>query len=107
MARARKATVPKITEKQFQRQVLELARILHWEAYHTHDSRRSNPGFPDLVLVRDVEGDRRVIFVELKSESGLLRPEQRRWLDLLERAGCAVHVWRPSMWAEIEKVLGA
>ncbi len=42
----------KLYEKPFQAQVVELARLSGWLTYHTHDSRRSQSGFPDLVLVR-------------------------------------------------------
>src|SRR5688572_19177552 len=40
------------TERAFQAQVVKYARLMGWTAYHTHDSRRSQAGFPDLVLVR-------------------------------------------------------
>ena len=42
-----------MTEKKFQAAVLQIANMYGWLAYHTHDSRRSAPGFPDLVLVRN------------------------------------------------------
>jgi len=41
-----------ITEKDFMRQVMELAKLYGYLAYHTHNSQRSQPGFPDLVLLR-------------------------------------------------------
>lgn len=40
-----------VMEKVFQAQVLDLAHLSGWLCYHTHNSRRSAPGFPDLVLV--------------------------------------------------------
>lgn len=92
-----------LTEKQFQAQVLQLASLSGWRCYHTFDSRRSSPGFPDLVLVRPP----RLLLVELKTDQGRLRPEQAAWLDVL--AGCEdapeVHLWRPSSWGEIEATL--
>ena len=39
-----------VTEKAFQTAVVELAELCGWKVYHTYDSRRSAPGFPDLVL---------------------------------------------------------
>ena len=48
-----------MTEKEFQRLVVDYATLHGWMHYHTHDSRRSTPGFPDLVLVRE-----RIIFAE-------------------------------------------
>lgn len=53
-----------MTERQFQPQVVQLARLCGWLIYHTFDSRRSAAGFPDLCMVR---GDR-CLFVELKSD---------------------------------------
>lgn len=91
-----------VTEKDFQATVLELARVLGWRCYHTHDSRRSEPGFPDIVAVRPP----RVIYAELKTERGRLTPTQRDWLSLLKGCpGVEAHVWRPSKWPEIEAVL--
>ena len=82
-----------MSERQLQDQVLELAQIRGWLVYHTHDARRSQPGFPDLVLLRD-----RVVFVELKSQLGQLTPSQLEWLTRLWDVGAEAHVWRPSDW---------
>jgi hypothetical protein len=79
-----------LTEKQWQRQLVDLARQLGWTVYHTYDSRRSQPGFPDLVLVRD-----RVLYVELKREQGRLTDAQAGWLDKLRAAGAEAYCWRP------------
>ena len=91
-----------VSEKQFQAQILQLANLTGWLTYHTHDSRRSQAGFPDLVLVRPPV----VLFAELKSEGGRLRPEQEAWLEAL--GGCetvGARLWRPSDWPEIEEIL--
>lgn len=63
-------------EKELQSSLIELARSLGYRVYHTHDSRRSEPGFPDLILVRD----RRLVAIECKSATGKLSPEQIAWL---------------------------
>lgn len=93
----------RISEKQFQAQVLGLARYSGFLVYHTHDPRRSQPGFPDLVLVRPP----RLIFAELKSEEGRIRPEQREWLEAL--SGCTEapesYLWRPRNLEEIQNLL--
>ncbi len=90
------------TEKNFQAQVLELACLSGWLCFHPFDSRRSAPGFPDLCLVRPPL----VLFVELKSEGGKLRPEQREWLELLSRCeGVEARLWRPGDWPEVEETL--
>jgi len=71
--------------------VRQTCRTLGLLCYHTHDSRRSERGFPDLVIV----GAERVIYRELKSARGRVRPEQRAWLDALTAAGQDADVWRP------------
>lgn len=80
-----------------------------WLVYHTFDSRRSQPGYPDLTLVRASDG--RLIHVELKRERGTFRPEQVIWLgelrEVARERGTEVYTWRPSDWlsGEIERVL--
>jgi len=101
------ATLPFVTEAAFQRHVIDQARSLGWgvtlsarkamlaeaaqygvEAppldgliYHPHYSLGSEPGWPDLTLVR--RRDRRLIFAELKSEKGVLSARQAEVLELL------------------------
>ena len=59
------------------------------EPYHTHDSRRSPAGFPDLVAV--VEGT--LWCIEVKAEHGKLSPEQVDWADALVGLGRPVRFW--------------
>ena len=42
-----------VTEKEFQAVVVEYAQRLGYMVYHTYDSRRSQRGFPDLVMVKE------------------------------------------------------
>jgi len=93
-----------VTEAQLQSMVLDCARWAGYLAYHTHDSRRSRPGFPDLVLVHTTTG--RLIFAELKSDKGRIRPEQDVWLQHLGKLHEA-YLWRPVHWQTgvIRKVL--
>jgi len=104
-----------MTEEQLLRNIVDAARKLGWAEYHTHDSRSSQSGFPDLVLVRKAahngEGRGRVIFAELKRQNGKLTDAQRWWLEALAsvmavRAGARksveAHVWRPRDWLEGE-----
>ncbi len=91
-----------ISEKEFQAAVLVKAKRNGWLVYHTHDSRKSEAGFPDLVLVRGS-----VIFAELKSETGKPTAGQLKWIDALHIAGAEVCCWRPSDWKEIVERLGA
>ena len=89
------------SERDFQRSVVELAELYGWMIYHTYDSRRSNPGFPDLVMVRD----NRVIFAELKTMKGKVTKHQERWLEALAKTQVEVRLWRPSDINDIEEVL--
>lgn len=83
------------SEKQFLGQLRQAAGWLGWRCYHTHDSRRSEAGFPDVVLVRPPS----VIFAELKTDSGRLTPLQREWLEDLKACDRVEAVlWRPSDW---------
>ena len=81
-----------VSEKQFQAQILQLANLTGWLTYHVYDSRLSAAGFPDLVLCRPPL----VLFAELKSEAGRLRPEQEAWLEALRGCGSVgARLWRP------------
>lgn len=62
--------------------------LLH---YHTHRSQRSEPGFPDSVIV----GSRGILFRELKSDVGRPSAEQVRWLHRLGQAGADAGIWTP------------
>lgn len=105
LAEHRERTVLNWTEKQLQQQIIGLARTLGWWTHHHYDSRRSAPGWPDLVLLRDD----RALFVELKAEKGRLSPDQRHVLDMIAHAGLDAHIWRPRHWNDgsIHQALGA
>lgn len=79
-----------LTEDQFQQQVTDLCDYLGLLWYHTHDSRRSNSGFPDLVIVGVG-----VVYAELKTQKGKVSPTQYDWLTALDEAGQEAYVWRP------------
>lgn len=89
------------SEAEFQRQVIELAKAIGYRVYHTHDSRRSETGFPDLCLV----GRGRVLFAELKFGAGRLTAVQAGWLEAIRAAGTPAFEWRPADWPEIVKTL--
>ncbi len=103
--------VGKLTEAAFTRMVLRFARLHGWQSSHFRPAMLKNgqwrtavsgdgKGFPDIVLVRE-----RVIFIELKTESGKLSPEQEQWIAVLKKAKQEVYVWRPNQWQEIERTL--
>ena len=92
----------RITEKMFQQAVVDYARYRGWATYHTYNSRRSEPGFPDLVLLKG----ERLLFAELKTMRGRVSPAQELWAVRLKSAAAPVYLWRPNMWPQIEQVLG-
>lgn len=87
--RRREAAV--MSENDLLSKVRGLAATLGWLVYHTHDSRRSEPGFPDLVLVHGA----RLLYRELKTAKGKVTPEQAAWLGALSDARADVGIWRP------------
>lgn len=101
-----------LSEKQFQQQVIELARRLGWHVWHVSDSRRfvggrafGDPlaaGLPDLIMIRPP----RVVFIELKTNKGRVRPSQKETLALLDQcAGVEVYLIRPRDWEKLVAIL--
>ena len=92
-----------ISEANLQASIIELATLYGWLVYHTHDSRRSKEGFPDLCMVRG----NRLIFAELKSARGKVSDEQKDWLDRLGCTGTEAYVWWPADWLDgsVDRVL--
>jgi hypothetical protein len=99
-------------EQSFQAVVVDVARLAGWRVAHFRAARTAKgwrtpvtadgAGWPDLVLVRPP----RIIFAELKSESGQLRDRQCEWLDVLRLLPeVEVYVWRPSDWDELVEIL--
>jgi len=83
-----------MSEDQFQTAVIELAKLNGYRlVYHTHDSRRSVAGFPDLVLVS--EHRQRALFRELKTSKGRLSAAQFDWISSMQLAKLNAGVWRP------------
>ena len=81
-SRSQATTLPPITEKQWQQDVKDLARMLGWKTYHTLRSKGSDPDFPDLVMARRhnigpicPEYETRVIVAELKLEKQACKQE--------------------------------
>lgn len=97
----RKAELPPISEKDWQRQVVDLAGFLGWEHYHPWLSIHSPRGWPDLALCRPP----RLILAELKTERGKPTPAQEHWLEMLGRCGVETYLWRPSDFEAVRDVL--
>ena len=99
-------------EQSFKSVVVEVARLAGWKVAHFRPARTDKgwrtpvtadgAGWRDLVLVRSP----RIIFAELKSESGKVRPEQTEWLSVLRLLpGSETHLWQPSDWDAIVETL--
>lgn len=110
------------TEAEWQRQVHQLLDLYGWDyRYHVMRAKMSPWGWPDVVAAR--RRDRRLLFAELKTDSGVATPDQLGLLELLLdvagggatssgwahglpiRAGMAridVELWRPS---DIDRVM--
>ena len=95
--------VPPITEKQFQAQVLDLARIFGWQWVHFRPAQTTRgwrtpvqgplgEGWPDLILVHPKHGVR---FIELKVGRATPTPEQWNVLGQLSMASQYAAVWMP------------
>jgi hypothetical protein len=121
----------KQSEKQFQDEVIKLAKLRGWRCAHFRGVRvarkdgtvyyqtpvqADGAGFPDLVLARPARHVKglfatarpgRLIFAELKREGIKEAQElQEQWLGVLRGTGkCEVYFWTPAQWSDIEKVL--
>lgn len=97
-----------MSEATLQTNIVAAAKALGWHTYHTHDSRRSDPGFPDLCLVHSKQD--RCLFAELKRQNGRSRPDQLIWADNLKALSYVeYHLWRPSDWlaGDVTRILAA
>lgn len=98
-----RTTATAITEAAYSRRITDMANLLGLRWHHEQDSRRSKPGFPDLVLC----GPKGVLFLEVKTDTGRIKPEQQAWIDALRGAGQDALIVRPCHWTDVEKLLFA
>lgn len=98
---------PPESEKEFQKQVIDLAHLYGWRVAHFRpvqlmDGRWITPveadgeGWPDLAMAK--KG--RVIISELKTDIGQLSAAQELW-----KVALGSHVWRPKDFEQIKKLL--
>ena len=98
-----KANLERMTERDWQGQVIELARTFGWMVQHSRPAQvgtegrwvtpiTGDVGFPDLVLAHRTKG---LVLAELKTETGRMATAQKEWRDTL--AGhVEYYLWRPS-----------
>lgn len=105
-------------EEAFQRQVIQLAKLLGWRVAHFRTVAIAKPdgsvryatpvqadgaGFPDLILIKG----RRLVVWELKIPPNTVTPEQIEWLLAFRAAGAQAGVMTPEDWPLIEETLRA
>ena len=117
----RNPMIAKMSEAELQAAIVEYVQRNGWFCFFLPDwlyrlaiksmqrARRSDrqwspPGFPDLVMVQGLSDPRvpvRLVFMELKSQKGVVRHKQQQWLKALRRvSGIEVYVMRPSDWLD-------
>jgi len=83
----------KITEKELRQSLVRAARGFGWRVYFTWSSMHSPAGFPDLCMVKG----KRLVFAELKTETGRVSEDQTAWAtDLVASGRCEYYLWRPA-----------
>ena len=98
-------------ERDWQKYVIDLAHTLGWRIAHFRPAQLQSgkwvtpvaadgAGFPDLVLVRN-----RIIYAELKTDTGKLSRAQQAWGSELIAAGGEYYVWRPRDAELVQRVL--
>lgn len=106
-------------ESQFQQWVIRRAIECGWLVYHTpavpiaptkrptkryFTPTQGHKGFPDLVLCHRETGI--VVFAELKTNRGAIKPHQRTWHEALRRhPQNQFYLWRPKDKEHIERIL--
>jgi len=81
--------------KVFQPEVTKLFKANGWEnIYHTHDSRRSEAGFPDVLAIKGGY----LLVAELKAKKGKTSDAQDKWLTAFEGVQTiSVRLWKPGI----------
>jgi hypothetical protein len=92
-----------VAEKDFQDAVCRLADESGWEWFHPRNNRENKDGYVDLTLFHPVR--RRIVFAELKTETGRRSAAQDNWAETIAESGGEYWLWRPSDWADIVEIL--
>ena len=98
-----------VSESDWQKIVIKIAVRNDWKWYHPPNNLPNKygniqnivAGYPDLTLVKD----KRLLFVELKTDKGRVSKEQKEWQEVLKKAGCECYIWRPKDLIEVQKIL--
>ena len=86
--------LPALTEAVWQAAVLRVLTEAGFMVYHTHDSRHSPSGWPDVAAIKPTGGT--LYLCELKTDTGQLTLAQQAWLEALGQcSGVVAEVWKP------------
>jgi hypothetical protein len=114
--KAKRQRRAKVSEKEFQQQVIDFAHLHGWKVawfrpvrvqradgsvYYETPVGADGKGWPDLILVKGVK----IVAAELKVGKNTTSPEQDRWLAVLATCCIPAFVWTPSTWEEISECL--
>lgn len=97
-----------MTEAELQRIVCDALTFGGWLWMHQRPGRTSTgwrtaiegtAGFPDLIALRG----ERVLVLEVKSETGRISIDQRRWIEAWRRAGIDARIIRP---VDVDRLIG-
>ena len=96
-----------VTEKAFESQVKDLAKLFGWKYYHPFLSKWSERGYPDITLVKENEdGTASLLFLELKSERGKVTEAQQQWINILSKVpNVGAYIFYPHAWDRIVLIL--
>ena len=101
MQKASTVAEESVSEEEFLQNVRQVAQAYGWDTWHVRRSKGSDPGFPDLFMLRNSQA----MAWELKSMKGKVTPAQQKCLDAMRKAYIKTAVFRPSDWPTIHKLL--
>ena len=88
-----------LPERVFQAHVVRALRDRGWIVWTVPNMTMTTRGLPDVIAVHPTAVPRRVLFYELKSQTGRVRPEQKVALAALgDVPGIDARIVRPSDW---------
>lgn len=77
-----------LTESQLRSNIVRVLKRRKWLVMPL--TERSSSGYPDMMIIKDG----RVVFVELKRQSGKIEPIQLYWNELLKKNGVEAYFVR-------------
>jgi len=92
-------------EWRFQARIVQVAEAQGFRVFHSNTNKRNKAGYWDLTMVR---AGWKILCIEVKTNTGVVEPEQQAWLDAAKasRSDVVADVWRPKDWQRILTLLG-